>query len=105
MSDSKTSPAALEWLEVAEISSPIDIRSARTDLLMCESEAGLATAGKSLGEERCVTNGRFSGFCGWRRAEISVLSVNALILLYRSSLKQPDLIQPRLSMATAVISV
>lgn len=45
-SDSKTSPAALEWFEVAEISSPIKIRSAATDPLACKSKAGLATAGR-----------------------------------------------------------
>lgn len=66
-SDSNASPAALEWVEVVEISSPIDIRSAETDLLVCKSEAGLATARERWKEAVRHQMEDFRGFAGGGR--------------------------------------
>lgn len=75
---SKTSPEALEWLEVAEISSPIDIQSAKTGAMGCVDARlvsrllGMRLA--SLVEKRCVTKWKIFGVSRVAQAEISVLS-------------------------------
>jgi hypothetical protein len=50
-SDSKTAPEALEWREVAEISSPVDIQSATTDCYCVETRLVSRLLGKKSSRE------------------------------------------------------
>lgn len=108
-SGSKTSPEALEWLEVAEISSPIDIKSVKTGSTGCVDAGlvlrllGLRLA--SLAEKRCVTRWKIFGVSRVAAGGDKRAFVNALDFLYTVPFEQPISINQHTSMATSVILV